>query len=884
MIALFLITSITYFIDDKISIDINKMLERIIVLPQSTSLSKTLAYHNKSIFNTRFFTPVELAKESLMRSGKVCDKAIISSSEELAYYFEPISKTEYFKTNKLSDLKSVNSTINTIRKLVIEDEDNKLKEILSKGIFKEKNEGLFNVYSLYIQKLNEENKIDKIGLIRYALDNSEIINSEFIVLKEFKLQPLELELIKKISNNTYKEISLYELFGIDKKNIHIESYKNCYGLSNEIASIITDIYKNNNQDLSVIACADYPSYSQIIFDYACTYNIPVSFGRGISIINSYPGKLLEQYYHWMSTGNYGWKPFFDLIFSPYFNFELLSSYIEYEDEKRFNVEEFWKRVSRLRLTNNLEENNQIINDFKNAISRSDFNNNDKLEKYIPGIEIVAKELSLPIEDFLTKYYKTRNNNEMLYRLDESSKNVICNEIKSIKRIGLEISDDVIENILRKPAYRQSNLPGHIFVTTIDDASLSLRDSLYVCGLSANTYPGSPSENPLLLDSDLNDFNNDVLTSKGKIKDKRENIFNLLNLASALNNKIYLSYPGLNVSELKNNNASSLLFEIYKQEYGEDKKLNDLNEHIEKIGYFEPELSISRKIGEAYNKSEEIIYNPKQSDNDELVPISLSKYSPSALNTFFNCKKQFFYKNILRIPEMDDYNPYEVIPVTDQGTLAHSLMEYLADHKGISKEEFLAFSNTVFDEYMKICVPLIKDNIENTREEFLDMMSNGYDFDQKYKRRLAFKEEDKVCEHVESKVTIHGFPDRVELTDDGKAVIIDFKTERKRGLHIKDDIDTCLQVIIYAYLVEHTMNIEVDHCEYRLLRFEDGIVTCKYDDEIKNQLTEKLLEFKHSLDTGDYSIEPFSKEEEKDKCKYCKYGSICGKVVTEKQDE
>lgn len=848
------------------------MKERIIVVPSSIDLAKTLAYHNKALFNTRIFTPVELAQESLMRSGSLSDKEFISRNEELAYYLKIIGSISYFKTSKLSDLRSINSTINTIRSLIKNDEEKQIKDKLSKGVFKQKNDALYEIYTKYIEALNNENKIDTIGLIRQAITNKYVFDSEICYIKQYPLSSLDIELINSVSHNS-KEITIFDLYEIKENKIHINSYKNCYGVSNEVGTIIDDIYKNHKPDESVIACADYNSYSQTIFDYALKYNIPVGFGEGLSIINSYPGKLLKQYYYWMSDGNFGWEPFFKLIYSPYFDYELLSSQV------KNNTSEFWDVVSKLRLSNDSEINNQTIKDFKHSISRKDINDNERLEKYVEDIEYISNELALPIEEFLNKYSKIRNNNELLIQLDTSAKSIINNEILMLKNIGLEISDDVIETILKKKASRQAQKPGKIYVTSIKKATSVLRNNIYICGLSANLYPGSPIENPLLLDGDLKAFDNDDITSVGKIREKRDNLFDLIKLACGIGNNVELSYSGLNVSELKNNNASSLLFEIYKLENGDNKSLDDFRNNIHNVAYFDPELSISRLVGEAYNKSLDIEYKPNYSNNDNKTVLTLNRYSPSALNIFFNCRKQFFYQYLLKIQTEDDYNPYEIISATAQGTLAHSLMEYLSDNP-MSKDEFLKLSETVFDEYMKISVPLIKEDISKTREEFILMLENGYNFDEKYKRKLAFKEEDKDCVHKESGICIHGYPDRVELDENGKVVIIDFKTERKRGNHIKDDIDTCLQVVIYAYIVENTMDYKIDHCEYRILRFDDGIVTCKYDDEIKQQLTEKLLEFKHCLETGDFSIEPFSADEEKERCKYCKFGSICGKIVTE----
>ncbi len=861
------------------------MKERIIVVPGSLDLARTLAYHGKALFNVRIFTPVELAEEALMRSGNLSKREFVSRKEELTYYPKIVDSVPYFKTKKLSDLKKTNSTVNTIRELIADDEFVQFREKLSRGQFKEKNDALIDVYEKYAGRLEEENKVDTIGLIREAIGSGYVFDGEMSCIREYPLQPLDTELIRALSDGKCREISLFDLFDVKDNGIHVDSYKNCYGSSNEVGVIIDDIYKNKKADQCIVACADYDTYSQIFYDHAVRYDIPVCFGGGLSIVNSYPGKLLQMYHLWMSPGNFGWEPFFRLIYSPYFDFGLLSSQIKVEDEKEFDVREFWNRVSRLRLTNDKKRNDETIRNFRRSISRKDLNDNNKLEKYVRGMEIVAEELALSVEDFLMKYCVVRKDDEFSLRFDEAAKNAIHNEITLIRRTGLEITDDVIETILRKMVFRQSCEPGHLYVCEIGKAASVLRKDLYVCGLSAAAYPGTPKENPLLLDCDLEDLGNESLTSRGKIGQKREDLFSLVRLASALGNGIAVSYPGQNVSELKHNNGSSLIFELFREENGTDKQLKDLEEATVRTGYFDPELSISRKIGKAYNESDDILYRPASSGNEVRSSFGLYKYSPSQLNTFFNCKKQYLFQNLLKIPVPDDYDPYEVIPVTEQGTLAHSLMEYLSEHP-MGREEFSKFAETAFDEYMNITVPLIRDKIPEVKGEFVEMLENGWDMDDKFKRKVAFKEEDKAALHEESGVVIHGYPDRVEFTEDGKAVIIDFKTERDLNAHATDDIDSCLQVVMYAYIVEKALGYKVDHCEYRMLRYgaDEGIITCKYDDEIREGLTEKLLEFRRCMEEGDFDIGPMSADEERERCKYCKYGAICGKIVTEDEEE
>ena len=50
--------------------------------------------------------------------------------------------------------------------------------------------------------------------------------------------------------------------------------------------------------------------------------------------------------------------------------------------------------------------------------------------------------------------------------------------------------------------------------------------------------------------------------------------------------------------------------------------------------------------------------------------------------------------------------------------------------------------------------------------------------------------------------------------------------------------------------------------------------CRYDDEMKAKLDDKLMEFKEAIENGDFEIGTMTPDEEKEICKYCKYGSIC----------
>nr|MCR5340042.1 PD-(D/E)XK nuclease family protein [Saccharofermentans sp.] len=164
--------------------------------------------------------------------------------------------------------------------------------------------------------------------------------------------------------------------------------------------------------------------------------------------------------------------------------------------------------------------------------------------------------------------------------------------------------------------------------------------------------------------------------------------------------------------------------------------------------------------------------------------------------------------------------------------------------------------------------------EAEKEQFLDMMEIAYNMDPH--REVVLEEEDIHSVH-ETGVKLHGYPDRVEKLDDGSYLIVDFKTGRSKS-HEQDDINTCLQIVIYAYLMEQK-GFKVSGGEYRYIRLNET-VTCKYNQEMKNALSDKLSEFKRCMEAADFPIPELAisrADDDPDPCVFCKFGTICGKT-------
>ncbi|MCR5088248.1 MAG: PD-(D/E)XK nuclease family protein [Oscillospiraceae bacterium] len=867
------------------------MKEKTILAPglNGNELMRSLALHGINCIGMRICGAAELARLALMRSGISISEDFVSAKEEAAIAADALGGEPYFGKTSYSDIQEIAVAIRRMRSLSAdEDEEQGIRDKLPAGIFKEKNEALLHVYQRYIALLKSRKAVDAAALIRKAAMESKPVNADFMTLKEYPLNPLEKKLLGRVSGGTVTEISLQELFERESQALQLAAVRNCYGAPNEVETILTDIYSGKRLDQCTVAVADALTYGQLFFDYALLYDIPVTFGCGIPVMNSNPARLLAVYHRWITGGFFGAAAIGELLSSKAFDRSKLYELFPEKDEN-FRWGTFYKVLGDLRLTNDPAVNEQRIADFRKAIEEEaalpgkenskEYKTILRKQSCIPCLEIMGKELGLPAEEFISRYAYIRrgsdtNAERLLMMLDISAARAIYEELKVIRSSGLDRSaDDIIPNVLKITVCSQRSEAGKLHVTGIEGAFGSLRQHLYLAGMSASNYPGSPKENYLLLDADLELFGPDAesCTADGRVLRKREQLLSLAKLASTLGTDISVSYAGLNVSELKKDNASSLIFELFREAYGRDASIKELEEHTSRVDYFEPAISCSRKIGEAYTRGSIVCPDTKE-EGEESAAVSwnLDKaWSPTALDTFFGCPRRFMLGYILGIPEPEDYDPFVVMNAMDTGTLAHSLMEELGG-TDMDREEFLSLSEEYFDRFIREHPPLIAENVLPVKAQFLDMMETAYDMDPH--REIALEEEDISCTH-ESGVRIHGFPDRVEKLEDGSYLVVDFKSGRTVS-HVQDDIGTCLQVIIYAYLTEQK-GFRVSGGEYRYIRLGET-VTCRYDDDMKRQLLERLTLFKNSLRSGDFPVAEIT-EGGDDPCHFCKYKAICGKT-------
>lgn len=896
------------------------MKEQIILAPGlgASELMRSLAYHKKGRIGTRIMGAAELAQTALLVSGILVREELLSASEECTYVARAVKGEDYFGEPSYSDIREITGAIRRMRGLTTaQNEQEGILSALGQGPFEAKNKALFAVYQNYKKKTEEAGTLDGIDLVRKALFEAKEKSMEILVLEEYPLSPLEEAMATHLAKDGIHRIRLADLYGIgedpsEADRLRIEAYRNCYGAPNEVETILTEIYRKYKLDEVTVAVTDPSVYGQLFFDYACLYDIPVTFGCGIPVTNAEPARLLVNYYHWITDGFFGADALLEMLESSSFDKSKLWAQLP-ERTKEFDRQRFYEILGGLRLTNDLERNHRRMEEYAAVMPAGD-------RIYLPYVKQMAEELALLPEEFISRYAYIRKGNEthrerLMMLLDRVAVSEIHEELSIIRRSGVaKDTDDIIRNVLGMSVCVQGSREGALHVTTVQKAAATMRPNLYLVGMSASGFPGAPRENYLLLDKDLEYFGEKaaLYTSEGKVRHALEQMDVLIALASALGVRIFLSYAGLNVSELKQENASSVWFELFRREAGRNVTAKELAERVEKIEYFEPAISRSYELGRAYNRGEVILTDreddpgidmdreavsgsdAERTNADDVVAVETEKalaeataeteenseitelmtkgciaereYSPSAILKYFDCPRRFYLTYILGIPEPDEEDPFEAVSAAAIGTMAHKLMERLPD-QSLPQEDFLKLAGKEFDDHLVQNPPLLLESSVAIREEFLEMMENAYRTDPG--RKTILKEEDIHCIH-ESGIRLHGYPDRVEDLGNGTCRIVDYKTGRTLK-HTAGDVRSCLQILIYAYLMEQR-GMTVDGGEYRYIRLGET-VGCAYDAETKEQLSGYLNQFKDSLKHASFPMAQVG-EDGKDPCRYCGYRELC----------
>ena len=311
-------------------------------------------------------------------------------------------------------------------------------------------------------------------------------------------------------------------------------------------------------------------------------------------------------------------------------------------------------------------------------------------------------------------------------------------------------------------------------------------------------------------------------------------------------------------------------------------------------------------------------HPIHIEKNEGVQLLLKNYltdkglSPTALNGYINCSLQFYFKNILGLREQDDIE--ESLEASTIGSAVHHALEII--YKGVLNKVLPA-------SYLKLVLAnpdkvggLIKDYLkERFEEESLKQGKNYLLYNvckslvinflkNELKRVEALAEENKTItvtlleQKMEQRlklgdydIYIHGNTDRVELID-GVVSIADYKTgDSKKGKIKIDDMallkdspeySKAFQLMMYAWLYRGQYGAQpkgirsgiywLRHAEGKyesLLKDRSDLISDSTIDSFQDVLQDILTDMVN-INT------PFTKTDDKDRCKFCDFVRICGR--------
>ena len=825
------------------------MLERILIASNGTELLRTVARNGISTLGLRIMQPAELAQFSLMRSGIALGQRMIQTDEEAALIYRILPEIPYFKNASYHDAQNIAAALRQLRMQISENERETIVNGLQNSPFTEKNAALLAMYDRYTHTLQKSDLTDTIEVMRFSLHNAKTLSAEMMAMQEYPLTPLETALVSHLSGGNDKTVSLCELLGASDKPFTMPQIIESYGAANEAEYVISQIYQNIIPlDQCLIAVTDAAAYTQLLFEITSRYGIPATFGCGLPITLSQPAGVLRDYRNWLTSGHCGIDALKALLCGSGFDRTKFSEDFRFSDRKQF--EEFAEAAGNLRLSDNTNINKNRIAAFQASAKRDD--------ALVSQLTNVFVDFGMDCAELIRRYTKIRKND--LGRLDSAAQNKICDTLARFTAMTGESPVALIPDLLQTRICAENSREGALHITGISGAMTTLRQNLFVMGLSAERFPGAPTENYLLLDDELAAFGENAPSSLNRIRQTQQMLHDLLHTANALGVRTELTYCGYDTAELKENNASSVLFELYQQAGGSNEE--EFAKLIQHTGYFSQNLSAVTEIGKAYLRGEKTENHLPECTETAPVAGIIPVLTPSLIEEFLTCPKKYCYKNVMHIAQPETDNVFEVISPREFGNLVHEAMEFLSQN-GSDEDAFIENAKQIFARYLTERPPMNKADADKMRADYLSTVKNGF-----YRAadiRITTSEKGIEMQY-DCGITVHGRPDAISEMSDGTFRVIDYKTGRTQK-HQDNDAVSCIQVMLYTDMLQR-LGKKVSIGEYWYLRL-NKVVSCDFTPQRAALIETKLNEIADAIRTNTYPANATN-----DNCQYCPYKGIC----------
>jgi hypothetical protein len=413
----------------------------------------------------------------------------------------------------------------------------------------------------------------------------------------------------------------------------------------------------------------------------------------------------------------------------------------------------------------------------------------------------------------------------------------------------------------------SSAPGHIHLTDIQHGGFTGRRATFIVGLDAGRFPRASTLDPLLTDEDRLHIAPSLMTTSERVAEAQ---FRFAALFARLRGQVTLSYSAYDTVEGRKLGPAAVVLDAYRAKTGNQsanyEQLRRATRHIA-TAVARPEapldvddvwlsamsdnglmLAAQHVVRTAFHGLDRGLTAGEQraargvnvfhglvDARDSLDPRSNSDVvSPSRLESLGTCALRYYYRYVLGIkpPDIPQFDPELWLDPRTRGQLLHEVYELTLRHARDQNFEVLSsdFEKLAHVELERACrkwrtlVPPPSETVYN--RERSDLHSDVAAFTNMCREdganwkevELSFGNDGKppvLVPLLGGRVKLQGRVDRVDETENGELLIIDYKTG-SAGNYRGGPFDggRRLQHYLYAIAVAELLHGNVTRMEYR----------------------------------------------------------------------
>lgn len=514
---------------------------------------------------------------------------------------------------------------------------------------------------------------------------------------------------------------LYDLDRLPKGSFvpEVQMFR-AYGENSEVKEVIRRIKERSLPfDRTMVFFTTVEPYTQLFYQAALQYGLPVTFGEGISIGNTRPGRFFGSIMDWLEK-NFNVLLLCRMLLSP--DFELKRKKGPSKNEIAGVLRASGIGWGRERYLSWLD---QEVGRYRGRLEKGRAKRSYKLEKiqwirnfmkdFLGHIPEPMGDNRIDINSFMRGIFNLIEAHAAVSgEADVEAKNFLLEELSVPEGIsGEPVTIEEAIFIAREMAGGlrvQASLPqpGFLHLESYRKGLWLSRENNFIMGMDASRFPGQSMEDPLLLDVEREKLGRGLVLNKSNAAEK---LYAMAQLLASLRGRITLSYASFDTVESREVFPSPVLLQVHRLMNGD--KSRDYSALLKEIGLvkgFVPEKYAGsldegewwlhrflrgggvknplRTVSEVYpflkrgyqaqvyRKGEEFTSYDGKLASEENIMKDRMVFSASQLERLGQCPYAYFLRYVLGIspPEEIQYVPGMWLDPAVRGILLHRVYE------------------------------------------------------------------------------------------------------------------------------------------------------------------------------------------------------------------